>query len=161
MDAPTPFAFADADFERIAAALGSAAEHEGAVVRFSLHHAASGRKLAVEISPSVALPGIAAGTTALVSAYGPLAYVQLHGVTGYLASEELGEVIFFARWGGEGGVASGLVIEREAGCSLYANVAEAMLRTDFTQLPPEAMMAAVALSMSETLFEDGAIGDME
>jgi hypothetical protein len=159
METPVPFAFADADFERIAAALGATAEREGAMVRFALTHAASGRKLAIEVSPSVALPG-ADGTdsTVLVSAYGPLAYVQLHGVTGYLASVDLGEVIFFAR-PGNGASVSGLVIEREAGCSLYANVAEALLQADFTQLPPEAMMAAVALSMSEPLFEDGAIED--
>ena len=156
METPAPFAFADADYERIAAALGATAEREGALVRFALHHAASGRKLAVEVSPTVALPGEDAGTTALVSAYGPLAYLQLHGVTGYLSSEELGEVIFFARAGGR---VAGLVVERAAGCSLYANVAEALLQADFTRLPPEAMMAAVALSMSEPLFEDGTLGE--
>ena len=80
----------------------------------------------------------------------PGAFLQLHGCTGYLSSEELGEVIFFAR---DGRRAAGLVVERGAGASLYANVSEALLSTDFTQLPPEVMMAAVALSMSESLFE--------
>jgi len=51
-------------------------------------------------------------------------------------------------------VTNGLVIEREAACSLYANVANRLLSTDFTQLPSELVMSSVALSMSETLFND-------
>lgn len=153
----TPFAFTDADFDRLAAALGVPAEREGAVVRFALAHAPSGRKLALEVTTDVALPdapdapqGAPDAPQALVSVYSPAAFLQLHGCTGFVASEEMGEAIFFAR---EGGRVSGLVVEREAGCSLYANVAEVLLSADFTRLAPEVMMAAVALSMSETLFE--------
>jgi len=87
----------------------------------------------------------------LVSVYAPSSFLQLQGCTGFIASQELGEVIFFAR---QGGVTNGLVIEREAACSLYANVANRMLSTDFTQLPSELVMSSVALSMSETLFSD-------
>ena len=78
-------------------------------------------------------------------------FLQLHGVTGILASAELGEVIFFAR---RTGTTSGLVVEKAAGCSLYANVNDQLLASDFTKLPAEVMMSAVALSMSETLFGD-------
>jgi hypothetical protein len=67
-----------------------------------------------------------------------------------MASEELGEVIFFAR---QNDRVNGLVVERMAGCSLYANVSEKLLSADFTKLPGEIMMSAVALSMSEPLFE--------
>jgi hypothetical protein len=154
MEPPAPFAFTDADFERIGGALGAAPAREGALVRYTLHDAESGRRLALEILPTVSLPEGARGTdgptTAVVSTYGPGAFLQLHGCTGYLSSEELGEVIFFAR---DGRRAAGLVVERAAGASLYANVSEALLSTDFTQLPPEVMMAAVALSMSEPLFD--------
>ena len=142
------FAFNDADFDRLAAALGVAPQREGTVVRFALADEASGRRLALEVTPTVDLPG--GGTTSLVSVYGPSTFVQLHGCTGLVASEELGEAIFFAR---EAGRVSGLVVERQAGCSLYANVADALLSADFTQLPPDVMMSAVALSMSESLFE--------
>lgn len=140
-----------ADLARIAAALGVEPEHEGGTVHFALVHAASGRRLAVEVMPEVTLPeGAGDAATALVSVYGTNAFLQLQGVTGVVASEELGEVIFFAR---EGGRVAGLVVEREAGCSLYANVSEKLLSADFTRLPPEVMMSAVALSMSEPLFE--------
>jgi hypothetical protein len=156
VEPPAPFAFTDADFDRIGGALGAAATREGALVRYTLHDESSGRRLALEILPTVALPESARGedgpTTAVVSAYGPGSFVQLHGCTGYLASEELGEVIFFAR---DGRRVAGLVVERAAGASLYANVAQSLLSADFTQLPPEVMMAAVALSMSEPLFDGG------
>ncbi len=150
-----PFAFSDADFDRLAAALGVAPVRDGALVRFELQDAESGRRLVLEIQPHVALP---AGLTdeeeppaGLVSVYGMNAFLQLQGCTGFIASEELGEAIFFAR---QGGAVNGLVVERGAGCSLYANVNERLLQTDFTQLPAEVMMSAVALSMSETLFGD-------
>jgi hypothetical protein len=148
---PTPFT--DDDLARIAAALGAEPVREGGTVRFALIHEPSGRRLAVEVMPEVPLPeGVGAedASTALVSVYGTNAFLQLQGVTGVVASEELGEVIFFAR---EGGRVDGLVVERQAGCSLYANVSEKLLSADFTRLPPEVMMSAVALSMSEPLFE--------
>ena len=144
-----PSPLSEKDFAHIAAALGVEAEREGAVVRYRLSHAPSGRRLAIEISPDVALPRDD-GAMALVSAYGVGAFLQLQNVTGVVASRELGEVIFFAR---EEGRVAGLVVEREAGCSLYANVSEKLLSADFTQLPPEVMISAVALSMSEPLFE--------
>ncbi|CAN5491602.1 hypothetical protein BH23BAC4_BH23BAC4_01310 [soil metagenome] len=149
-----PFAFADADFERIAAALGASARHEGGLVRFELTDEASGRRLAVEVSRDVDLPDSlkeSDAPLALVSVYGPGSFLQLHGCTGYVASEELGEVVFFAR---RGGATSGLVVERQAGTSLYAQVPDRFLTADFTQLPAEVLMSAVALSMTETLFEE-------
>lgn len=156
MEPLAPFAFTDADLARIGAALGAAPQAEGTLVRYALHDAESGRRLALELLPTVELPEGARAddgpTTAVVSAYGPGAFLQLHGCTGYLASEEMGEAIFFAR---DGRRVAGLVVERAAGASLYANVAQALLSADFTRLPPEVMMAAVALSMSEPLFEEG------
>lgn len=145
------FSFSDTDLDRIGAALGVSAEREGGTVRYSLAHAPSGRRLALEVTPEVTLPdGVDADTTALVSVYGTNAFLQLQGCTGFVESEELGEVIFFAR---QNGRVSGLTVERQAGCSLYANVSEKLLSADFTQLPPEIMMSAVALSMSEALFD--------
>lgn len=147
-----PFSFSDADFDRVAAALGVPARLDGATRRFELAHEDSGRRLVLEISPAPGVPpALADQPRGLVSVYGMNSFLQLHGVTGLIASEELGEVIFFAR---RGGVTSGLVVESGAGCSLYSNVDDRLLETDFTQLPSEMMMSAVALSMSESLFGD-------
>lgn len=149
-----PFAFSDDDFARLADAFGVSPMREGGLIRFELADEKSGRRLVLEIYPEVTLPdGVADGDTpsGLVSVYGMNSFLQLQGLTGYIASEELGEAIFFAK---QGGITNGLVVERGAGCSLYANVDDRLLQTDFTQLPPEIMMSSVALSMTETLFGD-------
>ncbi len=149
-----PFTFSDDDFDRLAAALGVEPKRDGALVRFEMKDAESGRRLVLEIQPSVDLPSGLSDDDApsgLISVYGMNAFLQLQGCTGYIASEELGEAIFFAR---NRGTTNGLVVERGAGCSLYANVDDRLLQADFTQLPSEIMMSSVALSMTETLFGD-------
>ena len=149
-----PFAFSDADYDRLAAALGVEPMRDGGLVRFELADEKSGRRLVIELTPDVDLPASVADDDAprgLISAYGANAFLQLQGLTGFIASEELGEAIFFAK---RNGVTNGLVVERGAGCSLYANVDDRLLETDFTQLPSEIMMSSVALSMTESLFGD-------
>jgi hypothetical protein len=46
-----------------------------------------------------------------------------------------------------------LIVERTAGCTLFANVDRAILSGDFTQLAPEVMMSGVALSLTEPVLE--------
>lgn len=147
-----PFDFRSEDLARIAQTLGVAVRSEGGIHRFELADAASGRRLSLEVSTALVLPAsLAEMPPNAVSVYTPFSFLQLHGCTGFLASDELGEVIFFAR---RAGTTSGLVVEREAGCSLYAHVDERLLSTDFTALPPELAMSSVALSLTETLFSD-------
>lgn len=147
-----PFTFSSSDIDRIAAALGAAAHQDGQTFRFELADAESGRRLVLEVKPDVAMPGALSDLpTGVVSVYGMNSFLQLQGVSGMIASDDLGEVIFFAR---RAGATSGLVVERGAGCSLYSNVDDRLLEADFTQLPSEIMMSAVALSLSESLFGD-------
>lgn len=147
------FSFSDADFTRIAEVLGVKPKQDEGVVRFELKSDSNGRHLSLEIHPSLPLPTTVGedAATSLVSVFAPSSFLQLQGCTGFIASDELGEVIFFAR---NAGVTNGLVVEREVGCSLYANVDDRLLSTDFTQLPSELIMSSVALSMTETLFND-------
>lgn len=133
----------DADLDRAAATLGVAPERDGPLVRFALADAASGRRLAVETVRT-------ADGTAVVKVYGTESHLELHDCLGLVTSDELGEVIFFARGGGR---VSGLVIEKQAACSLYANVPEHLLTADFLTVAPEVAQAAVVLSLSEPLFE--------
>ena len=132
----------DADLDRAASVLGVAAERDNGLTRLSLSDAASGRRLAVEV--------VAGEGGAIVKVYGTEAHLELHDCAGLVTSDELGEVIFFARGGGR---VAGLVVEREAACSLYANVAERLLSADFLSVAPEVAQAAVVLSLSEPLFE--------
>ncbi len=158
------FSFSDADIDRIASVLDAAPrrdeERAAPLVRFELRDEQSGRHLALEILPSVDVPDGPkpdgperpnSHPANLISVYASSSFLQLQGCTGYIASRELGEVIFFAR---RGGATSGLVVGREAGCSLYANVSDYLLSSDFTRLPPELIMSSVALSMTESLFND-------
>ena len=133
----------DADLDRAADVLGVRAEREGSLVRLALRDDASGRRLAVEVTHGE-------GGAALVKVYGTEAHLELHDCAGLVTSDDLGEVIFFARGGGR---VAGLVVEREAACSLYANVAERLLSADFLTVAPEVAQAAVVLSLSEPLFE--------
>lgn len=148
-----PFSFSDKDFDRIGTVLGITPKRDQAVVRYELEDATSGRRLALEINRKIRLPeGVRDDQPDnLVSIYAASSFLQLQGCTGFIASQELGEVIFFAR---RAGATNGLVVERQAGCSLYANVDSRLLSADFTQLPPELVMSSVALSMTETLFDD-------
>jgi len=133
----------DADLDRAAAVLGVAAERDGALTRLALADAASGRRLAVEVTRTDA-------GAAIVKVYGTESHLELHDCAGLVTSDDLGEVIFFARGGGR---VAGLVVEREAACSLYANVSERLLSADFLTVAPEVAQAAVVLSLSEPLFE--------
>ncbi len=146
------FDFSPDDLARIAQVLGVPFTSDDALHRFELHDAETGRKLSLELRTGLTLPAaLSEQPPNLVSVYSPASFLQLQGCTGFLASQELGEVIFFAR---RNGATSGLVVEREAGCSLYAHVDERLLSTDFTTLPPELVMSSVALSMTESLFND-------
>lgn len=145
------FSFSAEEVQRIADVFGVEQSKDGATYRLILTHEDTGRSLTIEIRDGVPLPQSVAENQYpnLVSVYASNSFLQLQGCTGFIASKELGEVIFFAK---RGGATSGLVIEREAGCSLYANVDDYLLTSDFMQLPPELVMSSVALSMTDSLF---------
>ncbi len=139
------YQFHDEDFRAIAAVLGVEPKTTGRTVRFELENKEQNRRLALEIYPSISI-GKRRGT--LVSVYTPTAHLQLHFCTGYVISEMLGELTFVGETNGK---LSGLTIEREAGCSLYANVDREILSGDFTTLGPEIMLSSIALSLTESI----------
>jgi hypothetical protein len=103
------------------------------------------RKLSLEIYPNI---NIGHRTGNLISVYTPTAHLQLHYCTGYVVSRLLGEITFVAESDGK---LSGLTVEREGGCSLYANVDREILSGDFTTLGPEVMLSGIALSLTENI----------
>ncbi len=145
--------FTDPEFERIGEVLGAEVQRDGDGARYRLKDEASGRAITLEITCGLALPdGMKdEGVDNLITVMTSSSLLQLQGCTGFIDSKELGEVIFFAR---RGGVTNGLVVEREAGCSLYANFDNRLLSTDFTKLSPELIMSAVALSLATDIFND-------
>ncbi|RMD92375.1 MAG: hypothetical protein D6813_06025 [Calditrichaeota bacterium] len=135
--------FEKKDIEKIAKVLGVKPKLMGNNYRFILENKEDGRKLSLEIYPDIPI-GDKKGN--LISVYTMNAHLQLHFCQGYVVSKMLGEVTFF---GSHQGRLSGLIIEKEAGCSLYANVDESLLSGDFTKLGPEVMLSGIALSLTE------------
>lgn len=106
------------------------------------------RTLSLEILPETSL-GKTRGM--LVVVYTGNSHLQLHNCTGYVISEELGEVTFVSESGDR---LSGLVVERGASCSLYAALNKELISSDFTQLGVEVMLSGVALSLAEEILSN-------
>jgi hypothetical protein len=138
------FEFKPRDVENIGTVLKVKAVKRGNFYRLDLDDKKSKRKLSIEIYPTIKT-GKRNGN--LISVYTINSHLQLHQCTGYIASEMLGEVTFYSEADGK---ISGLIIEREAGCSLYANVDRSVLSGDFTRFGPEVMLSSIALSLAET-----------
>jgi len=139
------FVFKLNDFKKIAQVLEIKPRRIGNSMRFEIENIEQRRKLAVEIYSNI---NIGSRKGNLISVYTQTAHLQLHFCTGYVASKMLGEITFI---GESDGKLSGLTIEREGGCSLYANVDRNILSGDFTKLGPEVMLSGIALSLTETI----------
>lgn len=115
------------------------------VYRIEVENKQENRKLALEIHLGLDVNG---ENMNMVSVYSHNTFLQLHNCTAFIASDMLKQVTFFGRSGER---TSGLIVETGAGCSLYSNVSEAILNSDFTQLPEDLMMCAIALSLTESI----------
>jgi hypothetical protein len=141
--------FTKENIDAIAAVLQTTPKSIGEdVYRFGVVNEDENRKLALEIHL-----GLEARNENLnmVSVYAQNTFLQLHNCTAFIASDLLQQVTFFGRRDNR---TSGLIVEAAAGCSLYANVAETILNSDFTKLPEDLMMCAIALSLTESVDPD-------
>lgn len=138
--------FTEENIEAIAEVLETQAKPLGNdVFRLEVANKEEGRKLALEIHLGLDVDG---ENMNMVSVYAQNTFLQLHNCTAFIASDILKQVTFFGR---QNDRTSGLIIEQGAGCSLYSNVSEAVLNSDFTQLPEDLMMSAIALSLTESI----------
>lgn len=144
------FTFRPADFRTIGKLLSSPPKVVGTAHRFEVVGKESHRRLALEIYPQIRI-GTEKGN--LVSVYTETTHLQLHFCSGYVVSEMLGEVTFV---GEHNGKLAGLIIEKEGGCSLYANVDRSLLSGDFTRLGPEVMLSGIALSLTDAILDSPA-----
>ena len=139
------FEITEKDIRKLEKVLEVSSKRRGNNYRFEIVNKSAQRKLALEVYPDIII-GKRRGI--LISVYTPTAHLQLHFCTGYVVSKLLGEITFL---GESDGKLSGLTIEREGGCSLYANVDRAILSGDFTTLGPEVMLSGIALSLTESI----------
>jgi hypothetical protein len=141
------FSFKASDIKKLERLFGVPVKAMGNNYRFEISPGDPVRKLALEIYPGIPI-GKRRGN--LISVYTPSAHLQLHFCSGYVISDVLGEVTFV---GEHEGKVSGLILEREGGCSLFSNVDRALVSGDFTQLGPEVMLSGIALSLTDTILE--------
>jgi hypothetical protein len=142
-----PFRFTTTDVEKLEHLFGVKAKPMGSNYRFEIAPGDQVRRLALEIYPEIPI-GTKQGT--LVSVYTNSAHLQLHFCSGYVVSEMLGEATFV---GEHGGKLCGLIVEKEGGCSLFANVDRSLVSGDFTKLGPEVMLSGIALSLTDDILE--------
>jgi len=141
--------FTQKDVDRIVSLLGAEKSTEQKDhYRLKITNKEEKRILVLEIYPEVDL-GKTRGM--LVVVYTGNSHLQLHNCTGYVVSEELGEVTFIAEVSNR---LSGLVVERGASCSLYASINRDLISSDFTKLGVEVMLSGVAMSLAEEILEN-------
>lgn len=142
--------FDQSSIDRIAAVLGADnTSREADHWRLEIIDESEKRRLLLQIYPKIGLGKKDTGVLAVV--YTGNSHLQLHNCTGYVLSEELGEVTFVAETAER---LSGLVVERGASCSLYAALNRDLISSDFTQLGVEVMLSGVALSLAEDILSD-------
>lgn len=84
----------------------------------------------------------------LVSVYTNNTHLQLQSCSNMIVSGMLEEIIFISETDSS---ISGLIVSKQGDCALYANVDKKILRSDFSELNSEKLLAAVALSISEPI----------
>lgn len=144
------------DITRIAQVLGASKVSEyKESFRIKISGDDTDTSLSLEIYPEVLL-GKSRG--ALITVYTPMAHLQLHNCTGFVISEELGEVTFVSE---SAESLSGLVVERGGFCSSYASLNRDLISGDFTKLGVEVMLSGVAMSLAEEALQNSAGRDKD
>lgn len=139
--------FSEADIEKIAKILNCEWKFRGNNYRFTLEDIDNNRKLSLEIYPDIQI-GQARGN--LISVYTANTHMQLHFCQGFVVSEMLGEVTFYSE---KDERVTGLIVEREVGCSMYSNVERSVLSGDFSNMGPEVMLSGIAMSLTDQFLE--------
>jgi hypothetical protein len=142
-------AFNKKDIDKISKVLAVAPKQIDNKYRFIIENQETQQHISLEIYPDIP---IGDRTGHLISVYTPTSHLQLHFCTGFIASDLLGEVTFVSECSGR---VSGLIVEKGAGCSLYANVESKLLSGDFSTMGPEVMLSGIALSLAEEIIPSG------
>jgi hypothetical protein len=140
--------FSEEDANKVGAVLAAEkTSYEKDHYRLRISNKPDRRVLILEIYPEIML---GRGRGMLVVVYTGNSHLQLHNCSGYVISEELGEVTFITETKER---LSGLVVEKGASCSLYAGLDRKLISSDFTKLGVEVMLSGVALSLAEDIIK--------
>ena len=134
--------FTKSDIAKIGKVLGVKGKLKGNNFRFELSNSKENRQLALEVYPEISI-GKKKGN--LISAYTHNTHFQLQFCNGYVVSQDVGEVTFLGETKEK---VSAIVIEKEGGCTFYANVDRKILSGDYRMLSIDVMLAGIALSLT-------------
>lgn len=137
--------FTKSDITKIGKVLGVTGTLKGNNFRFELSNTKENRQLALEIYPEIMI-GKKKGN--LISAYTHNTHFQLQFCNGYVVSQDVGEVTFIGETKEK---VSAIVIEKEGGCTFYANVDRKILSGDYRVLSIDVMLAGIALSLTDNI----------
>jgi hypothetical protein len=137
--------FSKIDISKIEKVLGVKAKFKGNNYRFEFSAVQDNRNLAFEIYPDIAI-GKKKGN--VISAYTHNTHFQLHFCSHYVTSNDIGEVTFIGETKEK---VSAIVVEREGGCTFFANVDRSILSGDYRMLSLDVMLAGIALSLTKDL----------
>jgi hypothetical protein len=137
--------FTKEEIESISSILGATAVIGEDVYSWTLKNPNTKQTLVFSIY--VNIENEAGETGNIISAQNNQGYFELHNCTHFLLFEP-DEVIFLEA--GESSLSS-LIIGRESSVSMFANIDRRILKTDITALPAPLLLAAMQLSLADSM----------
>lgn len=133
------------DVEKISEILGAKPEIFDDSWTWKIVKQQGAKPLVLALNTNVDLGGGNNGT--LVTVQTQHGYYELHGPESYMYFEP-DEVIFISY---NADTLSCLIVGKEASCSLFSNIRREILNTDFAELHPAVLLAAMQLSITESM----------
>ncbi len=140
------FFFNKEDVKKIEEVLEAQAQEVENSFSLRLSNPKTHQALSLTIFNEVKLGGDSVGT--LISVQTNHGYFELHNCTNYMIFEPE-EVIFINQ---KDEVLSSLIIGKNCTCSLFSNINKHILNSDFNALDPSVLLAAMQLSLTESIF---------
>lgn len=141
------FNFSNEDIEKISEILASNHKGGDGAWTWSLKNSETNQSVVFTIYNNTQLSPSNNDTGVLVSVQTKHGYFELHGLTGYLLFEP-DEVIFVRS---QDDKVSCLVIGSNSSCSLFSDIDKSILKSNITELDPAILLAAMQLSLAESI----------
>lgn len=149
------FTFTKKDYDKLSKTLGVELLDRETHKRFEVINEETKLQVNIELYTNV---NFGEKTGNLVNVFTNYGVHQLHDCTGYVASELLGEIIFFSESTYR---VNAVVVEKNGGYSVYSNVDKNLINADFATMSPEIMMTGVSLSLIEPFLGGGEMPDLD
>lgn len=141
------YTFSESDIQTITSTLGVEPKQLERSWYFQLTNAQTKQSLALSIHNDVQLGAESNGS--IITAQTHHGYFEIHDCTGFVLVEP-DEVIFVSD---QNGLVSSLVTGKSCTCSLFANIRADIITADFAKLDTSVLMAAMQLSLTESILQ--------